>query len=76
MVLLVQYSYTSDLQAQGRYIMSAVFAVMYFVTAGYGKLLEKLIRRPKIREIIYRLVSVIWIVGTVLCYLILILPAD
>ena len=74
-VLLVQYSYTSDLQAQGRYIMSGVFAVMYFVTAGYGMLLGKLVKKPKVREILYRIVSMIWIVGTVLSYFILILPS-
>jgi len=52
-VLLVFYSYTSDLQAQGRYIMSALIPLMYFVTWGYQTLLKRFVKDSKIREIFY-----------------------
>lgn len=74
-ILLVNYSYTNDLQCQGRYVMPAVFPVMYFVTCGYGKLLERLVKKEAVRVWFYRIVSVLWIAGAVLTYFLTIVPA-
>lgn len=37
-ILLIQYAYTKDYQAQGRYIMPALIPFMYYVTHGLEKL--------------------------------------
>lgn len=74
-VLFIQYAYSNDNQAQGRYIMSAVYPLMYFVTCGYGKILERLIKREEIRKWFYRGVTVLWTAGAVLTYFLVIIPA-
>ena len=47
-ILLVKYAYSSDFQAQGRYIMPMALPFFYFVTLGYENWSEKLIRNEKI----------------------------
>lgn len=51
-VLSIIYSYTSDFQAQGRYIMGIIIPFIYFVVNGIKTILEKSIKSPKIRNII------------------------
>lgn len=74
-VLFISYAYYNDNQAQGRYIMSAVFPLMYFVTCGYGKLLERFVKNETVRIWFFRIASGVWILGAVLTYLTLIVPA-
>lgn len=74
-ILFIDYAYFNDNQAQGRYIMSAVYPVMYFVACGYGKLLERFVKNEKIRIWFYRISSGLWILGAVLVYLRVIIPA-
>ena len=64
-VLLVYYSYTSDLQAQGRYLMSALIPLMYLVVWGYQKLLERFVKNTKIREIFYIGAALLLLVGLI-----------
>ena len=64
-VLLVYYSYTNDLQAQGRYIMSALIPLMYFVAWGYQNLLKCFVKNTKIREIFYIGTSLLLLAGLV-----------
>ena len=51
--LLIYYSYASDLQAQGRYIMSALIPLMYFVAWGYRQVLQYFVKSKQVREIFY-----------------------
>ena len=74
-ILFIDYAYFNDNQAQGRYIMSAVYPVMYFVACGYGKLLERFVKNEKIRIWFYRISSGLWILGAVIVYLRVIIPA-
>lgn len=63
--LLIYYSYTSDVQAQGRYIMSALIPLMYFVTWGYQNLLKRFIKEAKTREIFYIGTSLLLLLGLI-----------
>lgn len=49
--LSLYYSYFSDFQPQGRYIMPMILPFAYFVTVGIKTLLEKTIRKEKIKNI-------------------------
>lgn len=48
--ILSYYAYFSDFQAQGRYALPALIPLMYFITSGYQKWMEKLIKKEKIRK--------------------------
>ena len=71
--LFVWYAYFSDLQAQGRYMISAVYAVMYFVICGCDFLLQKLHVRNT--EIVYMILSGIWTAGALYNFFTVVLPA-
>lgn len=73
-VLFISYAYHSDLQAQGRYILPAVYPIMYFVVCGYGKLLKKFVKREEVRKWFYRITAVLWVLGAVITFVSLILP--
>ena len=51
-LLSIIYSYTSDFQPQGRYIIGIIIPFMYFVVNGIQTMLEKFIKSEKIRNII------------------------
>ena len=46
------YSYASDYQPQGRYIMGIIVPFTYFLVKGIETLLEKFIKSEKIRNVI------------------------
>ena len=75
MILYFYYTYFVDVQAQGRYFMASVFAIMYFVTMGYGAFLSKLIRREQIRSRIWQAASVAWILAAAANFFMIIIPA-
>ena len=54
--LSIIYSYTSDFQAQGRYIMGIIIPFTYFVVNGIQTILDKIIKSKKIRNIIIILI--------------------
>ena len=58
-ILSIYYSYTSDYQAQGRYIMGIIIPFTYFIVSGIKNILEKFIKSEKIRNIIIILIMVI-----------------
>lgn len=64
-VLLIYYAYCNDLQAQGRYLMSALIPLMYFVTWGYQNLLERFVKNAKVREAFYAGASILLLIGLV-----------
>ena len=58
-ILSIYYSYTSDYQAQGRYIMGIIIPFTYFLVSGIKTVLEKFIKSEKIRNIIIIVIMVI-----------------
>ena len=50
--LSIYYSYTSDFQPQGRYIVGIIIPFTYFIVNGISIILEKFIKSEKIRNII------------------------
>ncbi|MCD8154698.1 MAG: DUF2142 domain-containing protein [Clostridiales bacterium] len=72
--LFLYYVYYSDNQAQGRYIMPALYPLMYFVTAGWVRLLGRFVKRPEIRSWIYRGIAALLIAVAWGCWFFLILP--
>ena len=68
-ILLTYYAYTSDFQAQGRYIMPALIPVMYFVTLGYECLLKKFVKSERIQNICLYVGVAAVILSSVLVYL-------
>lgn len=50
--LSIMYSYTSDFQPQGRYIMGIIVPFTYFLVNGIEAVLEKVIKSQKIKMII------------------------
>ncbi|MDO4519586.1 MAG: hypothetical protein Q4B47_04750 [Eubacteriales bacterium] len=73
-ILFMNYAYTSDNQAQGRYILSAVFPIMYFVVRGLDQILIRVIKQEKVRRIVYAVITVIWVAGAVLTYVYTVAP--
>lgn len=51
-LLSMYYSYASDYQPQGRYIMGIIVPFTYFLVKGIETLLEKFIKSEKIRNVI------------------------
>lgn len=51
-ILSIIYSYTSDFQPQGRYIMGIIIPFTYFLVNGIQAVLEKFIKSEKIRKAI------------------------
>ena len=74
--LALYSSYYNDIQAQGRYLMSGVFGVMYFVVCTYGKLIDRVFKNSKAREAVYAVLSVIWIAAAVANYYLVVVPAS
>lgn len=56
--LSIYYSYASDFQPQGRYIMPMLIPFMYFITIGFKTIVEKIIKNERIRNIIINIISV------------------
>ena len=63
---------TIDLQ--GRYIMPALYPAMYFVTAGWNRLLERFVKKENIRMWIYRVLTALLAASPFLCYIFLVVP--
>lgn len=72
--LLVYYAYCSDFQAQGRYLLPGVIPVMYFVTTGYGNLLDKVIKEKVGQRWWYVTVTILMVIGVLYTYLGVFLP--
>ena len=72
--LFMYYVYYSDNQAQGRYIMPALYPAMYFVTAGWNRLLERFVKKENIRMWIYRILTALLAASPFLCYIFLVVP--
>lgn len=58
--LSIYYSYFSDFQPQGRYIMPIIIPLMYFITIGLRNICNFFIRNKIIRNIIIILFIIVW----------------
>ncbi|MGI6094895.1 MAG: DUF2142 domain-containing protein [Lachnospiraceae bacterium] len=71
--LSIYYSYTSDFQPQGRYILPMIIPFAYFVVQGIATFLEFFVKKERIRIITYGY-SLVWILIAVLSYTQVIYP--
>ena len=74
-IVLVWYAYTSDFQAQGRYVMPAVIPVMYFVTLGYEQWFSGVFKKEKAGRWFFLLACMFFIVSAVYTYAAVFLPS-
>lgn len=70
----IYYSYTSDFQPQGRYSMTALIPLMYFITSGLWIVFSKLIKSKKIINIVFTLICITVVVIAILCLTNIIIP--
>lgn len=64
LILSMYYSYFSDFQAQGRYIMPIVIPFMYFITKGINYITKNMIKNEKIRnKILLMLIIALVLIG-------------
>ena len=73
-ILFMYYVYYNDNQAQGRYLMPALYPLMYFVTLGWNRILTKVVKNEKVRSWIYRVVTVLLVISPYACWAFLIMP--
>ena len=66
-ILSIYYSYCSDFQPQGRYIMPIVMPFMYFVVSGLENIIEKFIKNEKIKKIVQYTIIFVGILLPLLC---------
>ena len=72
--LFLYYVYYSDNQPQGRYLMPALYPLMYFVTLGWNNILTKTVKNEKVRSLICRVLTVLLVISPFACWAFLILP--
>ena len=73
-ILFMDYVYYNDNQAQGRYLMPALYPLMYFVTLGWNKILTKVIKNEKVRGWIYKAITALLVISPFACWAFLIVP--
>ncbi|MGI6007344.1 MAG: DUF2142 domain-containing protein [Ruminococcus sp.] len=73
-ILLVYYAYCSDFQAQGRYLLPGMPALMYFATLGIENLLEKITKKEKTRQMVCLVMCVLFIGAAVFTYAAVVYP--
>ena len=73
-ILLTIYAYSSDFQAQGRYILPMILPFMYLITKGMDALLKCLVRKEMIRKWIVRIVEGLYIASAYAVYFFVFLP--
>ena len=72
--LFMYYVYYNDNQPQGRYLMPALYPLMYFVTLGWNNLLTRIIKNEKVRSWICRAFTVLLIISPIACWAFLVVP--
>ena len=74
-LLFVYYAYCSDIQAQGRYFILAVYPLMYFTVHGIETLLSWLKCSPGKAAAVQAAIALIWTLAAVLNFVLLVAPA-
>lgn len=67
-VLSLYYSYYSDFQPQGRYIMGIILPLMYFIVLGFKFLFEKIVKNDEVRNIVLTAIIVFIIIIPIYIY--------
>lgn len=73
-ILLMYYVYYNDNQAQGRYLMPALYPLMYFVVLGWSNILNKVIKNKKVQSWIYKLLTALFVLAPIACWAFLVMP--
>lgn len=73
-LLFAFYAYFEDLQAQGRYYIPAIYAMMSFALTGWEELSGRFIRSGRVRGALRIAVGALYILAAVLNYLMIVLP--
>lgn len=73
-ILLTIYSYTSDFQAQGRYVLPMVIPFMYLVTRGFDLLMKWFVRKNEVKKWIVRVLCGAYVASAYLVYFTIFLP--
>lgn len=73
-ILLVKYAYSSDFQAQGRYLMSMLIPFMYFITLGYTNIMDKFVKSQKVKRWISNLFCIVYIASAIGVYIFVFVP--
>lgn len=68
MGLLIYYAYYSDFQAQGRYLLPGLPALMYFVTLGLCNILEKIVKKERTRQCVCLALCILLAAAAVFTY--------
>lgn len=66
-VLSLYYSYFSDYQPQGRYLMPMLIPLMYHVTKGGCGAVDAVAANERLRKVIYSLIYILMLMGPVVC---------
>ena len=73
-ILLVKYAYSSDFQAQGRYLMPMLITFMYFITLGYTNIMDKFVKSQKVKRWISNLFCIVYIASAIGVYIFVFVP--
>lgn len=73
-ILLVKYAYSSEFQAQGRYLMPMLIPFMYFITLGYENIMDRFMKKEIYRKWTYIILSVLYIISAVAVYYFVFVP--
>lgn len=73
-ILLVKYAYSSDFQAQGRYLMPMLIPFMYFITLGYHNIVDRVIKSRKVKGVISNIFCIGYILSAIGVYLFVFMP--
>lgn len=74
-IVLTWYAYSSDFQAQGRYVMPAVIPIMYFVTLGYEQWFKKIRKAARAGRWFFLFGSLFFVISAVYTYAAVFLPS-
>lgn len=66
--LSLYYSYYSDFQPQGRYIMTIIIPLMYFMTIGLKNICDFIIRNNILKNILIGIFIILWSIMPILVY--------
>lgn len=68
-ILSIYYSYYSDFQPQGRYIMPIIIPFMYFITKGINNILNFIIKNEKIQNMLVGIITIIWAIMPIIVFI-------
>lgn len=67
-LLSIYYSYCSDFQPQGRYIMPIIIPFIYFIVKGIKYILKQFVKKKEIKNIILICLMSLWLIMPIIIY--------